>query len=161
MTVDEQIRMLQKFGNPEFMQKCAIGLALLCCAMLALAYYKHEFFFIMLALMFALFGFANRKIARNAIWAAKAWRTGYSTAGEIILSVKTDDDSTIYTGVVRDTQHKAWEMRFGKPPGWEPQAGKQAAKLYYVTEAQWPVLIVMTQGILVPSKSPKLLDKLS
>lgn len=157
MTVDEQIRMLQKFGNPEFMQKCAIGLALLCCAMLGLAYYKQEFFFLMLALMFALFGFANRKIARNAIWAAKAWRVGYSTTGELDLSVKTDDDGTTYSGLVRDAQHKTWEMRFGKPPSWEPQAGKQAAKLYYVTEAQWPVLIVTEQGILVPGREPKLI----
>lgn len=156
MTVDEQIRMLQKLGNPELIQKFAICLALLCCAMLALAYYKHEFFFIMLALMFALVGFASRQTVRNAIWAAKAWRTGYSTAGEVIITVKTDDEGAIYSGVVRDAQHKAWQMQFGKPPGWEPQAGKLAAKLFYVQQAQWPVLIVTATGILVPRTTPKL-----
>lgn len=157
MTLDEQIRMLQKFGNPEFMHKCAIGLALVCGAMLALAYYKQEFFFLLLALMFGLFGFANRKIARNAIWAAKAWRVGFSTSGTVEMTLKTYDESTTYSGLVRDAQHKTWGMKFGKPPGWVPQAGTVAAKLYYVTEAQWPVLIVTEQGILVPGREPKLI----
>jgi hypothetical protein len=150
-TIDEQIRLLQKYGNPDFMGRCAIGLALL-----GVAYYKGEFFFIMLALMFAIIGLANRRLALHLIWAAKAWRVGHSASGSLDLSVKSDDDGATYIGMVRDAEHKTWLMQFCKPHGWEPQTGKEPAKLYYITEARWPVLIVAPQGILVPRSEPKL-----
>lgn len=157
LSLDEQVRLLQKFGNPDFMRNCALVLALICCACFGLAYYTRELFFAMLGLMFMFIGFSSRRLGRNAIWAAKAWRVGNATSGEVDIAVKTDDESTSYTGLVRDTQHRTWQMQFGKPP-WDPAPGKISVKLYYIQEAPWPVLIVAPAGLLVPARDPQRRD---
>lgn len=157
MTIEEQVRLLQKLGNPEFQQRCAVILAILCLGLLGIAWVQREFFFAFLALMFAVIGLSSRRLMRNAVLAAKAWRTGTTMSGTLELSVKTDGEDTSYTGIVRDTQQRSWQMRFGKPPGWEPESGQNAVKLYFVAAVSWPVLITTAHGLLLPNHEPKLL----
>lgn len=155
MPIEDQVRLLQKFGNPDFQQRCALVLAALCLGLLGIAWVQREFFFAFLALMFVVIGLSGRRQLRFADLAAKAWRTGTTASGTLELTVKTDGEDTSYSGVVRDAQQRSWQMRFGKPPGWEPEGGQIAVKLYSVSAVPWPVLILTAHGLLLPNAEPK------
>ena len=62
-------------------------------------------------------------------------------------------DSPAYHAVTHD-RGVAWKFEF-LPLDWKPAAGQHAAELVYLRNVDWPVLVLLADGIAVPRYAPK------
>ncbi len=156
MTLEQQLKNLQTIGNPEFARRVAFGLAAICIGLIAVSYAKNTWFFVLMAAMIGGIGFACRGTMRHMQQAAKAWRSGRSQDGQVVISITEGDETVHYNGIVRLADGKGWAMQFVPPQGWKPEVGRPlTVKLYFIAETVWPALLVHPQGVLLPKAQPK------
>lgn len=157
MTVEQQLKTLQKLGDPALAQWLALGAGIACALLICISYYQNTFFFAFLAVMITAVAFSCRPTLRHIQQAAKAWRSGRSQEGLVTLSIQEGDETTHYNGAVRLANGKSWTFLFTPPMGWKPEIERPLpVKLYFAGEAEWPALLVHQNGILLPRTAPRL-----
>ena len=110
--------------------------------------------YFMIAAFLAFVGLAIRQSAPHVRRAARAIDapSGSETVS-ILIEIERDSDSdTCYARV--PTAHATWRMQF-RPLGWKPVEGRFDGEARYVADVAWPALVVVGDGIIVPSCAPK------
>ena len=80
-------------------------------------------------------------------------REGARAGGHVQITVTPGTEATSYSAAVRDRGAR-WSFEF-VPIEWAPMAGEREAQLVYLRGVEWPVLVVVDEGILVPRYKPK------
>jgi hypothetical protein len=84
--------------------------------------------------------------------AGQAATQGHQHEGWVRIEVTTWTESRSYEAVVVDGT-QSWRFEF-VPVGWMPREGRFAARLYKTPDADWPALVRIEAGLLVPRRRP-------
>ncbi len=64
-----------------------------------------------------------------------------------------------YSGIISMDRQPLWQMDFAQPKGWMPQIGLYPAQIAFIGGVEWPVLVILEQGILYPAHKPGRADR--
>ncbi len=160
MTLDEQIAELTRAGSGTLWELARPGAVLLAAGLaLAGAFTRNPVFF-GIALAAAILAYAVWQTAPHIANAARGLREGVKQQGmvEIFLHQWKDAESNVhesFEGRISMDGRTMWEMEFVTPQHWQPREGSYPAQLAFVRGVEWPVVVLMREGLLVPRLKPR------
>jgi hypothetical protein len=84
--------------------------------------------------------------------AAQAATQGWQRDGRVRIEVTTWTESRSYEAVVLNGT-QVWRFEFA-PMGWTPQEGEFVARFHMLPGTDWPALVRVEAGLLVPRRRP-------
>lgn len=151
-TRDEQLETLRKMGGGQMLDR-AESVAWLCVVLLvALGFYKSWVPCYMIAAFLAFVAASSRATLANLRNAVRGDREGVRTPGTVEIAIETGGDSPSYFATTTERGIR-WNMEF-IATGWKPVAGNFRAQLVHLGAVEWPVLVLLDDGIVVPRNKP-------
>lgn len=98
----------------------------------------------------AISSFTTMRNMRNAVVGE---REGMRVRGRAQITVISGSESPTYSVAARDRGVR-WSFEF-LPLDWVPVAGETDAELVYLRGVDWPVLLIVEAGLIVPRYQPK------
>ncbi len=120
--------------------------------LLALGFYTRLPPYFMIAAFIGLVIFAAFRSSPHLDNAVRAITEGQKKSG--FVKVEEIYDSNAFTAIVENSTHGTWQFSFN-PTGWKPTKGEFPATIYHLVSVDWPVLIEVEQGIMVPRETPE------
>ncbi|MBC8025121.1 MAG: hypothetical protein H7Y89_03950 [Steroidobacteraceae bacterium] len=151
-TREQQLAILQKMGKGSLLERAEVVSWLSVAALIALGFWKSWVPSYMGAAFIAIVAASSRATLINLRNAARGEREGVRVRGSVEIVVKPDSESPSYFATTTDRGVR-WKMQF-IATGWKPVDGSFPAELVYVRGAEWPVLVLLDAGIIVPRFKP-------
>ena len=98
----------------------------------------------------ALSSYTSMRNLRNAVVGE---REGVRVRGHVQITVTPGSESPTYSAAARDRGVR-WSFEF-LPLDWVPVTGETEAQLVYLRGVEWPVLLIVEAGVIVPRYRPK------
>jgi hypothetical protein len=124
-----------------------------------LAFIFSEALFIPIALFFIFFAFSLKETSKHLQNLNKGMTSNQKTDGVITINIQHFSDSiNYYAQVLDNNKDHIWKFEF-MPLNWEPTKGTMNAKLVWIDDVNWPVLVETEEGIIYPKHNPKKIHK--
>ena len=118
-----------------------------------------EALFIPFSLFFIFLALSLRQTNKHFQNLYKGITSNQKTDGVITIHTQHSSDSiNYYAEILDNTKGQTWKFEF-MPLNWEPTKGTKAAKLVWIDDVDWPVLIETEEGSIYPKHNPKKIDK--
>lgn len=108
---------------------------------------------LMFAAFFGIVAWSEQQAGPNIQRAILAYDAGTPAPGEITIQIAAGDSGNTYRAIVHEPGHEDWEYAF-IPQGWQPIAGRHAARIWRAEGNHRPLLAVVAEGILIPRYDP-------
>ena len=160
MIVDEQISELTRMGSGSIMTLARPGAVMLVAGFVLAWAFTGNLVFYGIALAFAFIAVAIWQTIPHISNAARGLREGLKQSGSIEISIHrwTDAESNhheSYQGIISMNNQPLWQMEFVTPQNWQPTEGKYSAQLAFIRGVDWPVVILVGEGLLYPRLTPR------
>lgn len=153
LTREQQIEKLRQMGGGSFGQWTGPGTLVIAGGLAIGGWVMSWVALYVVAAFFAVVGFTSFTTMQNVRNAVRGEREGARTHGRVQITVIAGTDAPIYSAAARDRGVR-WSFEF-VPLDWTPVAGDTEAQLVYVRGVEWPVLLLVENGIIVPRYRPK------
>jgi hypothetical protein len=160
MTLDEQITELTRTGSGKLMVLARPGVVALIAGLVLAGLLTGTPAFHAIALAFSIIALAVWMITPHIGNAARGLKEGIKQSGAVEISIQqwTDADANqheSYHGLISMNHQPLWQMEFAAPQNWQPVAGKYPAQLAFIPGVEWPVVILIRDGLLYPRLKPR------
>lgn len=160
MTLDEQIGEMTRTGSGSMVALARPGVVVLVAVFVLTGALTGNLVFYGIALAFAFIAFAIWQTIPHISNAARGLREGLKQNGAVEISIHrwTDAESNhheSYQGIISMSNQPLWQMEFVTPQNWQPTEGKYSAQLAFIRGVDWPVVILVGEGLLYPRLTPR------
>lgn len=163
LTLEQQVANLRILGDGNLVRNMRIGSALVAIAGLAWFWFSDYETEKVFALFF---GGCGALIFLAISWggpgfrhAAAATHKGRRLPATIVLEPGMDDEERqggMHGILCPASPHlPRWRMSFVKADGWQPPEGELHVEAAYLSDIDWPVLVLHSDGLLVPRGKPR------
>lgn len=119
------------------------------------AFISKESLFLPFSMFFIFFAFSLKETSKHFQNLYKGMSSNDKTNAVVEIFLEHSTDSLNYHAQVREeNKEEIWKFEF-KPLNWKPQSGTFKAKLVWIEDVKWPVLIETEDGIIYPKSKPK------
>jgi hypothetical protein len=151
-TQEQQLDVLRKVGAGQMLER-AEAVAWLSVAMLiALGYFRSWVPCYMFAGFIAIAAVSSRVTLANLRNAVRGDREGVRAHGIVEIAIKPDSESPSYFATTTEGGVR-WKMEF-LASAWKPAEGTFRAQLFHIRDVEWPVLLLVDDGIIIPRYKP-------
>ena len=159
MTRQQQISDLIKLGSRGFLHAAKPVLVIIVAAFIILGAITGRPVFYAVALIAGLLTFAVWQTTPHMLNAAMGLRKGICQSGRVEILLHrwkaAESEHESYRGIISQDGQPLWQMDFVQPRGWIPAIGPHPAELYFIQGVEWPVVLVLQDGILYPGSKPR------
>jgi len=150
MTVEEQLKNLRNKAPPFWFAYAALAAG--ACALGAGIYSGLE---LLVAVgVFVLFGaFQAHRTSRDTRSAIKALDSGRRERGKVFIHIDVSDTLPEYRVKILPAYGVSWDTIF-HPRDWTPKGGLYQAELLFTVGLEWPALLILEQGVILPGFKP-------
>lgn len=149
---EQQVAALQDAVEGPLVRRCQLGLVLLFLVLLAAGLATRGVPFLVVALFSLLMAWvAGRERGRLQL-ALRGLQLGRRLPSEAWIEVGGVHGP--FHATVGAAAGQAWRFAF-QPDGWRPAAGALAVEIVQLDGAEWPVLLLAREGLLVPGARPR------
>jgi hypothetical protein len=158
MTPSEQIDALRKMAHRGVIVWVERGSLVLAfgLAVAGLITWHSAYFF--LSVFVVGIAFLVRETRPHIRRAVQALDFGIRLSGTVQITLAQWTDSVSYHAINQGFLSNNWRFEF-IPLGWRPQEGDYEATLFTVQGVEWPALVQVEQGILIPRSKPERLTR--
>ena len=158
-TRDEQIAALQKTASGRLLPLAKPALMLVTAGFLITGAVTRNPVFYAVALAAGLLTLAVWWTTHHLLNAARGLTEGIRQNGMVDISLRMDSDGErkyeIFQGIISMNNVPLWKMDFIQPQQWEPTPGLHSAQLAFIRGIEWPVILILDNGVLCPSRKPE------
>jgi hypothetical protein len=122
-----------------------------------IAIFFKEALFIPFSLFFIFFACSLKETSRHFHNLYKGMSSEQKTDGTIIIE-HSSESVDYYAEACDSNKNEIWKFEF-MPLNWEPTKGNFQAKLVWIDDVSWPVLIETEEKIIYPKNKPKKYNK--
>lgn len=159
MTRDEQIAELQKMGSGKLLYLAKPGLVFIVAVLIIAGAFLGKPVFYAAAAAAGLVTLAVWLTTPHILNAARGLNKGFKQSGAVEISLHTwpdgEKEQESYQGVIFVDHQPLWQMNFVQPRGWEPEIGVHSVELAFIQGIEWPVIIILKEGLLYPGSKPR------
>lgn len=156
LSVEQQIAMLRPaIGFAAHMHRWFLAGAALSVMAAAILWHPVP---LMIAAFLGIIGYSEQRAGPNIVSAINAYDSGVPTNGEVSITITSWDTDNHYHATICEQGHPDWKYEFA-PQGWQPAERSYPALIWHAGNAMQPVLVVVTEGILIPRYAPMCVSK--
>ena len=150
---DQQLDQLRQTGRGNLLEYAGTGSLALAAALVIAGWYLDWVALYVIAIVVGIVAVTTFTTMSNVRNAYVGERRGARTRGHVQITVTPGAETTSYSAAVRERGER-WSFEF-VPIEWQPVAGEREAQVVHLKGVDWPVLVIVDDGILVPRYKPK------
>lgn len=152
-SVEKQVEMLRRSGSAGLVSAVRLGVQAIAVGLALAAWLLGSPVLLIPAAFVALVASSVAQSGPHLRNAARALDEGVMDRATVEIVVEEGGDSPTYRARIHDPVKGAWEFEF-VPQGWWPVAGLQAADAFRLGPIEWPVLVIVADGLVFPRQAP-------
>ncbi len=157
MTVAQQLGVLRNSRGGPDIRAAQVFTAVLALGLLVAAIITQHPWAIMLFVFFGIVAITGGHTIKHTNNAIDAYESGVKAKCSVVIE-QSDSFNYYYAKVNIADQKYSWEFDF-IPDGWKPSEGEYSAESFHLENTEWPALVVVETGILVPRSKPSMIKK--
>lgn len=156
METHRQLKEFEEIKSSQSTVKSLIILVgIIATVIVLIAFIFKEELFLPFSMFFVFFALSLKETSKHFQNLYKGMSSNNKTNGVVEIFLEHSSDSLNYHAqAIEENKEEIWKFEF-MPLNWKPKNGNLKAKLVWIEDVKWPVLIETEDGIIYPKSKPK------